>query len=85
MPFYPNVRLREKKASVQLNAMDIFKSFRNEYTQNSGPLKQLWRNRFETRMVKLNMSYSFGGTVKNTRKSSGAEDERRRSTLNENL
>lgn len=73
-----------KKASVQLNAMDIFKSYRNEYTQNSGSLQQLWRNQFETRMVKLNMSYSFGGTVKNTKKSNSAEDERRRSTLSDN-
>lgn len=73
-----------KRASVQLNVMDIFKSYLNEYNQNSGALQQLWRNKFETRMVKLNMSYSFGGTVKNTKKSNSAEDERRRSTLNEN-
>ncbi|RZJ64652.1 MAG: TonB-dependent receptor [Flavobacterium sp.] len=73
-----------KRASVQLNAMDIFRSYRNEYDQNSGRVQQLWRNQFETRMVKLNFSYSFGGTVKNTKKSNSAEDERRRSTLNEN-
>ncbi len=36
-----------KRASIQLNAMDIFKSYRNEYTQNSGSLQQLWRNQFE--------------------------------------
>ena len=78
-------QLLNKRASIQLNAMDIFKSYRNEYKQNSGTLQQLWRNQFETRMVKLNFSYSFGGTVKNTKKSNSADDERKRSTLNENL
>lgn len=73
-----------KRASIQLNAMDIFKSYRNEYSQNSGSLQQLWRNQFETRMVKLNFSYNFGGTVKNTKKSNGAEEERQRSALSEN-
>ena len=73
-----------KRASIQLNAMDIFKSYRNEYSQNSGSLQQLWRNQFETRMVKLNFSYNFGGTVKNTKKSNGAEEERKRGTLSEN-
>lgn len=73
-----------KRASLQLNAMDIFKSYRNEYSQNSGSLQQLWRNQFETRMVKLNFSYNFGGTVKNTKKSNGAEEERQRSALSEN-
>lgn len=77
-------QLLNKRASIQLNAMDIFKSYRNEYTQNSGTVQQLWRNQFETRMVKLNFSYSFGGTVKNTKESNSAEDERRRSTLNQN-
>jgi len=77
-------QLLNKRASIQLNAMDIFKSYRNEYTQNSGTVKQLWRNQFETRMVKLNLSYNFGGALKNTKKSNSAEDERRRSTLNEN-
>ncbi|MES2418974.1 MAG: outer membrane beta-barrel family protein [Bacteroidota bacterium] len=73
-----------KRASIQFNAVDIFKSYRNEYTQNSGTLQQLWRNQFETRMVKLSFSYSFGGTIKNTKKSNGAEEERKRSTLSEN-
>jgi len=77
-------QLLNKRASIQLNAMDIFKSYRNEYNQDSGTLQQLWRNQFETRMVKLNFSYSFGGTVKNTKKSNGTEEERRRSSLGEN-
>ena len=77
-------QLLNKRASVQLNVMDIFKSYRNEYKQDSGTLQQLWRNQFETRMVKLNFSYNFGGTVKNTKKSNSADDERKRSTLNEN-
>lgn len=77
-------QLLNKKASIQLNAMDIFKSYRNEYIQNSGAVQQLWRNQFETRMVKLNFTYSFGGTVKNTKKSNSAEDERKRSALSEN-
>jgi len=77
-------QLLNKRASIQLNAMDIFKSYRNEYNQNSGTLQQLWRNQFETRMVKLNFSYSFGGMVKNTKKSNGTEEERKRSALSEN-
>ena len=77
-------QLLNKRASIQLNAMDIFKSYRNEYNQDSGTLQQLWRKQFETRMVKLNFSYSFGGTVKNTKKSNGTEEERRRSSLGEN-
>lgn len=51
--------------------MDIFKSYRNYYQQNSGTVQQLWRNQFETRMVKLN----FSGTKKTIKKSNGAEDE----------
>jgi outer membrane receptor protein involved in Fe transport len=73
-----------KKAYVQLNFVDIFKSYKNIYQQNSGPVMQLWQNQFETRMVKLNMSYSFGGTVKNIKKGNGAEEERKRTNLNEN-
>ena len=73
-----------KRASVQLNAVDIFKSYRNVYQQNSGTVQQLWQNQFETRMIKLNFNYNFGGTVKNTKKSNGAEEERRRSAMSEN-
>jgi len=73
-----------KRASAQLNVVDIFKSYLNSYQQNSGFVQQWWRNQFETRMVKVNFSYNFGGTVKNTKKNSGAEEERKRSTLNEN-
>ncbi len=77
-------QLLNKRASIQLNAMDIFKSYRNDYNQNSGTVQQFWRNQFETRMVKVNISYSFGGTVKNTKKNNGAEEERKRSALPEN-
>lgn len=73
-----------KRASAQLSVVDIFKSYKNYYQQNSGAVQQLWRNRFETRMVKLNLSYNFGGTIKTFKKSDGAEDEKKRSTLNEN-
>lgn len=73
-----------KRASVQLNFVDIFKSYRNEYQQNSGAVQQLWRNQFETRMIKLNLNYNFGGTIKAVKKSEGADDEKKRSTLNEN-
>ena len=73
-----------KRASAQLSIVDLFKSYRNYYQQNSGTVQQIWRNQFETRMVKLNFSYNFGGTIKNTKKSNGAEEERKRSTLNEN-
>lgn len=77
-------QLLKKRASIQLNAMDIFKSYRNRYFQDSGNLKQHWNNTFETRMVKFNLNYNFGGTIKNTRKSSGAEDEKKRGTISEN-
>jgi outer membrane receptor protein involved in Fe transport len=73
-----------KKAYVQLNFVDIFKSYKNIYQQNSGPVLQLWQNQFETRMVKLNLSYSFGGAIKNTKKSNSAEDEKKRTNMNEN-
>ncbi|WP_442592000.1 outer membrane beta-barrel protein [Pedobacter sp. AW31-3R] len=74
----------KKRASAQLNFVDVFKSYRNYYEQNSGVVQQSWRNQFETRMVKLNFSYSFGGTIKNTKKSDSAEEEKKRSVLNEN-
>ena len=73
-----------KRASCQLNFIDIFKSYRNNYLQNSGTVRQSWRYELETRMVKLNFSYSFGGTIRNTKKSNGAEEERKRSAVNEN-
>lgn len=73
-----------KRASAQLNIMDIFKSYRNYYQQNSGTLQQFWQNQFETRMVKVSLSYNFGGTVKNTKKNTnGDEEERKRSVLDE--
>lgn len=74
----------KKKASLQLNFMDVFKSYKNIYQQNSGTVQQLWRNNFETRMVKLNFSYNFGGSIKNTKKSNSAEEEKRRSAVSEN-
>ncbi|WP_166641903.1 outer membrane beta-barrel family protein [Pedobacter duraquae] len=73
-----------KRASVQLNVMDIFKSYKNFYQQNSGSVQQTWQNTFETRMAKLNLSYSFGGTIKNGKKNNGAEEEKKRSAVNEN-
>ncbi|MCT2563663.1 TonB dependent receptor [Chryseobacterium herbae] len=74
----------DKRASVQLTFTDIFRSYRNYYQQDSGLLKQEWRNQFETRMVKLALSYNFGGTIKSTKKSNGTDEERKRSMLNEN-
>eukprot|EP01133_Synstelium_polycarpum_P016388 gene16388-19500_t len=73
-----------KRVSAQLNFIDIFKSYRNYYQQNSGDVQQSWQNQFETRMIKLNLSYNFGGTIKNVKKGNVAEDEKKRSTLNEN-
>ncbi|WP_316804211.1 outer membrane beta-barrel protein [Pedobacter nototheniae] len=73
-----------KKASLQLNFMDIFKSFKNSYQQNSGPIQQQWLNQYETRAIKINFSYSFGGAIKNTKRSQGAEEEKIRTNLKEN-
>lgn len=73
-----------KRASAQLNFMDVFKSYRNYYQQNSGAVQQLWQNKFETSIVKLSLNYNFGGAIKNTKKSNSAEEEMGRSTLKEN-
>ena len=73
-----------KRASVQLNVMDIFKTYKNFYQQNSGSVQQIFENKFETRMAKLNLSYSFGGTIKSAKKNNGAEDEKKRSAVGEN-
>ena len=73
-----------KRASAQLNFVDVFKSYKNQYQQNSGVVQQLWRNQFETRMVKLNFNYSFGGTIRNAKKTNAADEEKRRSTVVEN-
>ena len=73
-----------KRASAQLNFMDVFKSYRNYYRQNSGAVQQLWKNQFETSIIKLNLNYNFGGAIKNTKKSNSAEEEMGRSTLKEN-
>lgn len=72
-----------KRAAVQLNCMDIFNSYKNEYQQNSGIVQQHWRNNFETRMIKLNLSYTFGTTIKKGQKSNGAEEEKKRGVLKE--
>jgi hypothetical protein len=73
-----------KRASAQLNFMDVFKSYKNYYQQNSGIVQQSWRNQFESRMVKINLSYNFGGAIKKATKSNGADEERKRGTINEN-
>lgn len=84
---YLTVGLRQqflnKRAAVQLNCMDIFNSYKNEYQQNSGIVQQHWRNNFETRMIKLNLSYTFGTTIKKGQKSNGAEEEKKRGVLKE--
>lgn len=74
----------KKRASVQLNVMDVFNSYKNKFQQNSGPIQQNWRNHIETRMVKLNLTYSFGGSIRNAKKVNGAEDEKNRSVVREN-
>jgi hypothetical protein len=73
-----------KRAFAQLNFMDVFKSYKNYYQQNSGIVQQSWRNQFESRMVKINLSYNFGGAIKKATKSNGADEERKRGTINEN-
>lgn len=72
-----------KRAAVQLNCMDIFNSYKNEYQQNSGIIRQHWQNKFETRMIKLNLSYTFGTTIKKGQKSNGAEEEKKRGISSE--
>jgi outer membrane receptor protein involved in Fe transport len=74
----------KKRASVQLNVVDVFNSYKNKFQQNSGPIQQNWRNHIETQMVKLNLTYSFGGSIRNAKKVNGAEDEKNRSVVREN-
>lgn len=73
-----------KKASVQLNFVDIFNSYKSRYTQNSVVIKQLYENHYETRTIRLNLSYSFGGTLNRTKNSTSADEERNRTNIKEN-
>ncbi len=74
----------KKRASVQMSLVDVFKSYKNSFQQNSGAIQQNWRNHIETRMVKVNLTYSFGGTIRNVKKVNSAEDEKNRSIVRDN-
>lgn len=45
-----------KKPPFSLNVVDMFRSYRSEYTQNNGLVHQIFHNQFETRMVKFNVN-----------------------------
>ncbi|MNT14127.1 hypothetical protein D3C86_1631980 [compost metagenome] len=74
----------KKRASVQMSLVDVFKSYKNSFQQNSGAIQQNWRNHIETRMLKVNLTYSFGGTIRNVKKVNSAEDEKNRSIVRDN-
>ncbi len=64
-----------KRASAQLNFTDVFNSYINYYQQNSGAVQQLWRNRFETSTLKLNLIYNLR-TIKNAKKLTGLKKKK---------
>lgn len=72
------------RGSLALNVTDIFHTYKNHYIQNSVLIQQAWENRYETTALRLNFTYSFGGKIKKTKSSTGADDEKRRTNVKEN-
>ncbi|MCE7044623.1 TonB-dependent receptor [Dyadobacter sp. CY312] len=76
--------LFDKRATIALNVTDIFNTYKNKYLQQSPVLRQIWENKYETRTIRLNFTYSFGGQISKTKTSDAAADEKRRSDIREN-
>lgn len=72
------------KGIIALNVSDIFHSFKSKYVQNSINVKQYWNNQYETRLLRMNFTYSFGGKIKKPKTSNGADDEKKRTNIKEN-
>lgn len=72
------------KGSVSFNVSDIFNSFKNRYTQNSVLINQYWDNHYETRIYRLSFNYNFGGKIKKTSTTTGADNEKNRTNAREN-
>lgn len=73
-----------KKGSIGFNVTDIFNSYTSRYVQNSVSVRQLWDNNYETRVYRLNFTYNFGGNIKRTKTSTGADNEKSRTSTKEN-
>ena len=73
-----------KRATIALNVTDIFNTYKNKYLQQSPVLRQIWENKYETRTIRLNFTYNFGGQISKTKTSEAAADEKRRSDIREN-
>lgn len=74
-----NQQLLQKKASIKLNVSDIFLSAKPiGNTNTNGYSEDFWQNN-DTRQATLSFSYRFGkGGQPAKKKTSGADDERRR-------
>lgn len=73
-----------KKANLAFNVTDIFKGYKNSYVQNSLLINQRIENQIETRIARLSFTYSFGGSIKRTKESTSANEEKKRNIINEN-
>ena len=73
-----------KKANLTFHLTDVFNSYRNNYSRNSIAVNQSYINNYETRVGKLSFNYSFGGKIKNTKNGNSADDEKKRTTTQEN-
>jgi hypothetical protein len=69
---------------LAVNVTDIFHSFKSKFVQNSVNVKQYWNNEYETRLIRVNFSYSFGGKIKKPKTGTGADEEKKRTNIKEN-
>lgn len=72
------------KGSLLFAATDLFNTYKSRYVQNSVSIRQIWDNQIESRIFRLTFSYNFGGTIKRTKTSTAADDEKNRTTEKEN-
>lgn len=72
------------RGTLALNVTDVFHSYKVKYVQNSADISQYWNNHNETTIGRLNFTYNFGGKIKKQKTAAGAEEEKRRTTINEN-
>ncbi|WP_214225694.1 outer membrane beta-barrel family protein [Pedobacter sp. B4-66] len=72
-----------KKATLAFNVTDIFNTYKIRYNQNSPFIRQVWQNKYETRIGRLSFTYNFGGAIKRTKTGTGANEEKTRTNLSE--
>jgi hypothetical protein len=73
-----------KRASITISVTDLFNTYRNAYTQNSVNVNQNVFNDYETRIARIRFSYNFGGSIKKTKASTSADDQKDRSETKRN-